>query len=98
MPAAGARSLDAVLLASSIPDDHRDATVAGYLDRWRERYPSIDFEAIREPSIIANEVYQAISYERIYRTQEPRTRWEMGGVVAGVLRGLGRRWSESVAR
>jgi aminoglycoside phosphotransferase (APT) family kinase protein len=91
-------TLDAVLLASSIPDDHRDATVVGYVDRWRERFPSVDFEALREPSIIANEIYQAISYERIYRTQEPRTRWEMGGVVAGVLRGLGQRWLESAAR
>jgi hypothetical protein len=91
-------TLDAVLLASSIPDEYREETVAGYVDRWHDRCPSVDFEAIRKPSIIANEVYQAISYERIYRAQEPRTRWEMGGVVAGVLRSLGHRWSESVAR
>ena len=91
-------TLDGVMLASCVPDDHREKTVAGYVNRWREGFPSVDFEAIREPSIIANEIYQAISYERIYRTQEPRTRWEMGGVVAGVLRGLGQRWLELAAR
>jgi hypothetical protein len=34
-------------------------------------------------------IYQAISYERIYRAQEPDSRWEMRGVVANALRRLG---------
>ncbi len=44
---------------------------------------------------LANQIYQAISYEGIYRAQEDRTRWEIGGVVARTLRSLAEQWQAS---
>ena len=41
---------------------------------------------------LANQIYQTISYEGIYRAQEDRTRWEIGGVVARMLRSLVEQW------
>jgi hypothetical protein len=38
-------------------------------------------------------VFQAISYEAIYRAQEDASRWEMSGIVAGTLRQLGREFA-----
>jgi hypothetical protein len=54
--------------------------------------------AIWQTSRIATKIYQAISYERIYRAQEPRTRWELGGIVARLLRDLGRSWAKQSER
>ena len=39
-----------------------------------------------------NKAFQAISYERIARAQEPAARWVMGGVVASILRDLAEAW------
>ncbi|HWH99046.1 MAG TPA: phosphotransferase, partial [Propionibacteriaceae bacterium] len=91
-------SLDAVLLAHSSTDTYRDQTLAGYVEEWRRAIGPLDFEAVWQASAIANKVYQAISYERIYRAQEPRSRWELGGVVARLLRDLGSRWAERSGR
>jgi hypothetical protein len=91
-------TLDAVLLARSATDAYRDETMAGYVEEWRRGFDSLDYEAIWQTSLIATKVYQAISYERIYRAQEPRTRWELGGVVAKLLRDLGSRWSDQSGR
>jgi len=91
-------TLDAVLLARSATDAHRDETMAGYVEEWRRGFDSLEYEAIWQTSLIATKVYQAISYERIYRAQEPRTRWELGGVVAQLLRDLGSRWSDQSGR
>jgi hypothetical protein len=35
-----------------------------------------------------NDLYQAISYEAIYRAQEDASRWELEGVVERFLRRL----------
>ena len=66
--------------------------MAGYVEEWRRGFDSLDYEAIWQTSLIATKVYQAISYERIYRAQEP------GGVVAQLLRDLGSRWSNQSGR
>ena len=91
-------TLDAVLLARSATDAYRDATMAAYIGEWRRAFDSLDFAAIWQTSRIATKIYQAISYERIYRAQEPRTRWELGGMVARLLRDLGKGWSERSQR
>jgi aminoglycoside phosphotransferase (APT) family kinase protein len=91
-------SLDAVLLARSSTEAYRDETLAGYAEEWRRAFGELDFDAIWQASSIVTKVYQAISYERIYRAQEPRSRWELGGAVAGQLRDLGSRWAERQGR
>ena len=84
--------LDIALLAQSSGVDDRDAVLAAYAEVWRESHPASDIDEALGLAPLANQIYQAISYEGIYRAQEERTRWELGGVVARRLRSLGQQW------
>jgi aminoglycoside phosphotransferase (APT) family kinase protein len=80
---------DGVLLARSAGDEHHAAIKHAYTASWREGYPDSEVERTWELATFANRVFQAISYEGIYRAQEERSRWEMSGIVAKTLRQLG---------
>ncbi len=80
--------LDGVHLARSAGDDHRDAVKAAFIAPWRDAYPGADVDRAWELATFGNRVFQAISYEGIYRAQEEASRWEMSGIVAGTLREL----------
>ena len=81
--------LDGVHLARSAGDEHHDAIKAAYTAPWREGYPDADVDRTWELALFGDRVFQAISYEGIYRAQEEGSRWEMSGIVAGTLRQLG---------
>ena len=82
--------LDGVHLARSAGDEHHDAIKAAYTAPWREAYPDAEVDRTWELARFGDHVFQAISYEAIYRAQEAASRWEMSGIVAGTLRQLGR--------
>ena len=88
-------ALDPVLLAESAGPQVGDATLAAYAQVWRASWPAADLTAAMELAPLVNLAYQALSYEGIYRSQEQRTRGEMGGVVARNLRQLGDCWLEA---
>jgi hypothetical protein len=85
--------LDGVLLARSAGDEHDDVIKAAYTASWREEYPDAEVDRTWELAKFGNRVFQAISYEGIYRAQEERSRWEMSGIVANTLRALGREFA-----
>jgi hypothetical protein len=65
---------------------------------WRDAFPEADVDRALALAPLVNKVFQAISYEGIYRAQEPAARWEMPGIVAATLRELAeayetRRWA-----
>jgi hypothetical protein len=72
--------------------------VDAYAAVWRESYPAADVDEALRLAPLANQIYQAISYEQIYRAQEVRTRWEIGGVVARMLRSLVQQWRANTQR
>jgi len=80
--------IDGVHLVRSAGDDHHDAIKAAYTAPWRESYGA-DIDRAWDLAKFGDRVFQAISYEAIYRAQEKSSRWEMAGVVAGTLRQLG---------
>ena len=80
--------LDGVHLARSAGDEHHDAIKAAYTAPWREAYPDADIDRTWELAKFGDRVFQAISYEGIYRAQEEGSRWEMSGIVADTLRQL----------
>ena len=90
--------LDIALLAQSSGVDDHDAVVDAYAAVWRESYPTVDVDEALRLAPLANQIYQAISYEGIYRAQEERARWELGGVVARALRSLVRQWQANTQR
>ena len=92
-------ALDIALLArssgvSDSPAD-RDTILDAYAQVWRESYPEADVDEALRLAPLANQIYQTVSYEGIYRAQEERTRWEIGGVVARTLRSLAKQWRAS---
>ncbi len=86
--------LDAALIAQSAGDEYGRAALAAYAAVWREGYPAVTVDRALALAPVANAAFQLVSYEGIYRSQEPRTRSEMAGVVAGGLRRLARQWAE----
>ena len=90
--------LDVALLAQSSGVDDHDAVLDAYASIWRESHPAADVDEALRLAPLANQIYQAISYEAIYRAQEERTRWEMGGVVARILRSLVQQWRANTQR
>ncbi len=92
-------ALDIALLArsSGVGDSpvDRDAVLDAYAQVWREGYPAADVDEALRLAPLANQIYQTVSYEGIYRAQEERTRWEIGGVVARTLRSLVKQWRAS---
>jgi len=90
--------LDGVLLARSAGDEHHHAIKSAYTAPWREAYADADVDRTWELAKFGNRVFQAISYEGIYRAQEERSRWEMAGVVANTLRALGGEFAAGIGR
>lgn len=89
--------LDAVLIARSAaggnadPGDgiHLDRDVLdAYLTRWRAHRPRANVDRALQLAVPVNDLYQAISYEAIYRHQEDASRWELEGIVERFLRRL----------
>lgn len=86
--------LDAALLARSAGDEVAPAVRAAYAAVWRQAGLGAEVDAGLAMAPLVNTAYQAVTYEAIYRAQEPRTRWEMRGVVARALRYLGQQWRD----
>jgi hypothetical protein len=69
--------------------DSVDAEVAGaFAARWRARYPRADIDRALQLAPAIDRIFQAISLERIYRSQEETSRWELAGFVERFLREL----------
>jgi aminoglycoside phosphotransferase (APT) family kinase protein len=80
--------LDAVVLAGRSEEQERAQVLAAYTETWRAACPGADVERAMQLAPAANRVFEAISYEHIFRAQEPASRWEMSGYVAHLLRRL----------
>ena len=81
--------LDAVHLARfsrSRPGD--PALETTYAERWRAAYPDADVDRCLALAPIADLVFQAVTFDGIVAASEPGSRWELGGVVADILRSL----------
>jgi hypothetical protein len=81
--------LDASHLAAfedSGPSD--DDLVAAFLVPWREAYPEADLDRARRLAPVADLVFQADTFDRIARATEAASAYELGGVVAWLLRRL----------
>jgi aminoglycoside phosphotransferase (APT) family kinase protein len=86
---------DIMLLAGSAEDSAErgrltlDPSVAdAFAARWRAHCPEADIDRALALAAPVNDLYQAISYEGIYRNQEDASRWELEGVVERFLRRL----------
>lgn len=86
--------LDVALLARSAGEEMAPTVLAAYAAVWREAHSEAEINAALALAPLVNAAYQAVSYEAIYRAQEPRMRWEMHGVVARTLRDLGQQWRD----
>ncbi|MDQ3358449.1 MAG: aminoglycoside phosphotransferase family protein [Actinomycetota bacterium] len=61
---------------------------SAYLQVCRSTWPEADLDTARSVAPVVNKVFQMVSYEGIYRAQEPVSRWELAGVQVGILRSL----------
>jgi len=59
-----------------------------YAEQWRAAYPHADIDRIVALAPLVDLVFQAITFDDIVNTTEPQSRWELGGVVADILRTL----------
>ena len=59
-----------------------------YAEQWRAAYPHVDIDRTIELARVVDLVFQAITFDDIVNTTEPESRWELGGVVADILRTL----------
>lgn len=59
-----------------------------YAERWRSAYPDADIDRALALAPLVDLVFQAVTFEGIVSTTEPQSRWELGGVVADILRSL----------
>jgi aminoglycoside phosphotransferase (APT) family kinase protein len=80
--------LDAAHLAQSRGVGDKNDVLATFSRSWRDAFPSAHVDHALGIAPLVNKAFQAISYERIARAQEPTARWVMGGVVASTLRDL----------
>ena len=80
--------LDVVLLTQEMPDDERKVALRAYEAAWRTAYPHVDVARGLGLAHLANTIYQMVTFEEIYRSQEDASYWEMRGVVARMLRDL----------
>jgi len=84
--------LDLVMLTERLPEDERRPAREVYAEAWRAAYPDVDVDRGLELAVQANTIYQMVTFEQIYRSQEEESLWEMRGVVARTLRSLPRRF------
>ncbi|KRF05927.1 hypothetical protein ASG88_20780 [Nocardioides sp. Soil777] len=61
---------------------------ATYAEPWRAAYPDADIDRAFVLAHLADLVFQAITFDDIVSSTEPGSRWELGGVVADILRAL----------
>lgn len=61
---------------------------ATYAEPWRAAYPDVDIDRILVLARLADLVFQAVTFDDIVGSTEPASRWELGGVVADILRVL----------
>jgi hypothetical protein len=84
--------LDARTLARSAAqsggEEALQAVWEAYAEPWRGAYPHVDHDRAWELAGTVERVFQAISYEQIYRAQPPSARWELATVVVGILNRL----------
>lgn len=59
-----------------------------YAEQWRAAYPHADIDRTLELAPLVDLVFQAITFDDIVNTTEAQSRWELGGVVADILRTL----------
>ncbi|GAA2093287.1 hypothetical protein GCM10009841_02890 [Microlunatus panaciterrae] len=81
--------LDAAHLVRDLDPVLTEAVLARFAAIWRRARPAADIDRALELAPLVNRVFQAISYEGIYRAQEEAARWELGGIVASSLRQFG---------
>jgi hypothetical protein len=87
----GAHLARSALQHTSGGDRHRpfDAEVAeAFAAPWRARYPRADIDRALHLAPAIDRIFQAISTERIYRSLEETSRWELAGFVERFLREL----------
>jgi hypothetical protein len=81
--------LDASHLTHFTRDRPGDAGLEwAYAERWRAAYPHADIGRVVALAPLVDRVFQAITFDDIVNTTEPQSRWELGGVVADILRTL----------
>ena len=80
--------IDAVHLARRVQEEDRPAVYEAYAGPWREAYPDADVAGAFRLAVIADRIFDAISYEGIQRHQEQDSVWEMAGATASALREL----------
>ncbi|MGC4110066.1 MAG: aminoglycoside phosphotransferase family protein [Nocardioides sp.] len=90
--------LDVVHLGSRLPDDERAESQQAFADTWRAAYPGIDTDRALTLAVDANQLFQMVTFEQIYRAQEDASYWEMSGVVADMLRELPARFGSAGGR
>ena len=59
-----------------------------YAEQWRAAYPNADVDRTIALAPLVDLVFQAITFDDIVNTTEEVSRWELGGVVADLLRTL----------
>ena len=57
-----------------------------YAAPWRAAYPLADVDRVLELAPLVDLVFQAITFDDIVGATEDQSRWELGGVVANLLR------------
>ncbi|MEI5675536.1 MULTISPECIES: phosphotransferase family protein [unclassified Nocardioides] len=67
------------------PDAARDEVWQAYAEPWRTSYPEVDLDALWARTRVANAVFQAITFEQIYRGQPLSSRWELATVVGEIV-------------
>ena len=77
--------LDGAHLARAADEGQCAAVKRAYIAPWHGRG---DHARAWDLAPFANRVFQAVTYEAIYRAQEDASRWEMAGVVARTLEEL----------
>ncbi len=86
-PYLDARHLAGHAAESGGEEVHR-AVEEAYLEPWRAAYPDVDHDRAWELARPVGALFQAISYEQIYRAQPEVSRWELATVVVEVLESL----------
>jgi aminoglycoside phosphotransferase (APT) family kinase protein len=82
--------LDLVLLSSRVEESERAATREAFAAPWRAAFPGLelDLDRVVRLATVLEAAFQTVTYEQIYRSQEPASLWEFRGAVARRLREL----------
>lgn len=84
--------LDAAHLATWVARNEQELAAEevwhAYLEPWRAALPGVDLTEAQRLSPLVNLLFQLVTYEGIYRGQQPDSWWELGRVQASMLRRL----------